>query len=87
MIVVTPEMRAAVHAKDCEDLGHLYDTSTMLGHDPESNRRGLRGPTGKVAHLSCSRCSAVWIVMPTPGNGYDEALAKVKKRLDRDEEL
>lgn len=84
-IDVTDELRQAVYAADCEANGHLLSIRECISNDPDLP--GLNTPAvrsedpEKVPHLSCQRCGKVWLVIEDAGDGYDDAVQKVTRRL------
>lgn len=89
-IEVTDELRRAVYAADCERLGHWYDMGAIVGHTDDvlpENPTGLptavlRAPDPtQMPHLLCRRCGKVWLVIDEPGDGYDDAVEKVTRRM------
>lgn len=76
MIEITDEIRRAVHEEDCVVLGHMFDFSNVVRLGPDRNGSTMRArDEDALPHLTCTRCSRVWIVLPTAtaGRGYDDA--------------
>lgn len=89
-VEVTEEVRRAVYAADCEDFGHVWDMSNVLGGTDEANPKDPRGVPMTVLrardpelmpHISCQRCGRVWLVIDEPGDTYDDAVQNVRKRI------
>lgn len=83
---VTDEMRAAVYTADCALLGHIMDISQAISNDPHNNP-GTNTPTvrcedpHKIPHMSCRRCSKVWLIIEQPGTDYVTALDNLNSQL------
>lgn len=77
-VPLTDAIRNAVHTEDCERLGHEFSFDALLQmHDPGHAPPRVRGPEGKLAHLRCRRCPKVWVVIEEPGEGYEDAVARL----------
>lgn len=81
---VTDEMRRAVYAADCDQLGHLMDISQAISNNPDEHGintiRVRAEDSDTVPHLLCKRCSQVWLIVD-PGVDYDTAEAALNERL------
>lgn len=78
-IEITPQMRQAVLDAECERLGHPLNSANAMSW--ESNNGRIRGPAGKMPHLTCDRCGHVWIVLPRDGRDYAQAEQRFRERL------
>lgn len=85
-IEVTPELRAAVYAADCQEQGHIFDV--MVANGPSSDPDVLHGRPGSdgvpdtLPHLLCRRCRRTWLILAdAPGAGYDDAEQRLMARL------
>lgn len=86
---VTPEMRAAVHAADCDAYGHMPDFGDVWSVSDVPNPNDPRGlplqvlrarDTSRLPHIWCQRCGAVWLVIDTPGRDYQDAVTQAAAR-------
>lgn len=78
-IVVTPEMRAAVYAADCQEQGHLlmfHNAMYSSGRSLQADSVGAQDHT-QLAHIFCRRCGCVWLVIEHAAPSYEEALAQL----------
>jgi len=91
ILQVTPNMRRAVYEEDCQINGHIYNFSDLLGGrdvgEEEVQVVDLIGHDDKIPHIHCSRCNKVWLVVEVPGIDYDDAVAKLEKRLKPGDDL
>lgn len=86
-VVVTPEMRRAVYAADCEQLGHQPDFQNALGGS-WGHYMAIGGPDEQtMPHVKCARCGVVWLLWPTEFASYEEAVATVRSKLSAPDEL
>ena len=71
---ITEEMRRVVHLEDCEELGHQLDYSAARTKRPGGPGVDVEATDSlHLPHITCTRCGLVWIVLPQPGWGYDDA--------------
>jgi hypothetical protein len=87
-IEITDEMRRAVLGEACEQQGHMFDMSNVVSGTNQMNPADGRHTnvlrardTSQMPHILCGRCGSVWIVLDTPGYGYDDAHAQLASRL------
>lgn len=81
-ITLTDDMRAAVHAEDCERLGHDFAFDAAFQSDPHTSRPSLDSrDAGKMPHLSCRRCGSVWLIIEDAGSSYADAESRLARRL------
>lgn len=78
-IQVTREMRLAVYAEDCERLGHVVTLDHAVQFEGLVGR--VAGPEDQLPHLTCMRCTKVWLVVEVPGDDYDAAEADLNTKL------
>lgn len=78
-IEVTQAMRLAVYAQDCARLGHVVTLDNALKFDGLVGR--VEGPEDQLPHLTCMRCTKVWLVVEAPGDDYDTAEADLNTKL------
>ncbi|MBW0088220.1 hypothetical protein I4I77_01180 [Pseudonocardia sp. KRD-188] len=78
-MIITDEMRRAVHEEDCEQLGHMLATESVISI--EGRTAQVAGPGDLQPHLNCRRCGKVWLVIEDAGDGYDDAVQRVSKRF------
>lgn len=90
-IEVTDEMRAAVYAADCTEQGHQVSVQEAIRPDPDapvgSYRMDVRGPDGEIAHLRCTRCGQVWLVIEEPAVDYAGAVSRLRARVKNPDEV
>lgn len=86
---ITDAMRAAVRAEMCATEGHTPDLTGLFESSKTPGQSGITigESDGVLPHLSCSRCSAVWILVPDPGTDLGDAKQKFKDRLKDDDPL
>jgi hypothetical protein len=82
-IVVTDEMRQAVYDADCAVKGHIYNLTTMMN---SANQVKSRDPN-LLPHVSCLRCTRVWLVIEDDGDNYDDAETKFQDKLKATDDL
>ena len=82
-VILTDEMRAAVHDEDCARLGHDIAVDNALVVADQTTMRpdvGSHDPT-KMPYLYCRRCGRVWLVLEDVGIGYADAVSRLAARL------
>ena len=85
-IVITDEMRAAVLAEQAAKCVHVYDMYNLLAPSG-ADANGIpisvvaARDEGLLPHLRCSLCNQVWVVCPTPGNTYDQAVQAMHEHV------
>lgn len=77
---LTDEIRRAVHVEDCAARGHDIELSTMI-RPRDTARFSVEGSNGHLPHIFCRTCGLTWMVIEIPGDGYDDALARLQARL------
>lgn len=89
-IEITDELRRAVHDEDCAEHGHVIDFNgafQRLSTDPHGGL-SLEGPDeATLAHLHCSRCSKVWLIVEDPGNDYADAVGRLRGKFRNPDDL
>lgn len=88
-IEVTPELRAAVYAADCQQMGHLIDVKVGYGEQDDVDvLTGRAGEDDELPHVYCRRCGRVWVIVAdSPGVDYDQAEAQILDRLAEGDSL
>ncbi|MBP2370212.1 hypothetical protein [Pseudonocardia parietis] len=88
-ITVTPEMRRAVLAAECDRLGHEYSVATAVHFDETGGARLVlaNADPDKAPHLSCTRCERVWLVAEEGAADYPTAEQAMIGRLPADDTL
>ncbi|HST77285.1 MAG TPA: hypothetical protein VLN58_02230 [Verrucomicrobiae bacterium] len=90
---ITDEIRQKVYDDDCDRNGHNFDFNNVIGPTDLPNPNDPRGRTKMVLraqdptllpHITCKRCSRIWIVFDANGRNYDEALTELQKRIGTD---
>jgi hypothetical protein len=79
-IEVTPEVRKAVYAQDCLDKGHVFDFGKAVASWDHKLDVASSDPD-EMPHLTCLRCDKTWLIIEEPGDGYDDAIVKLKKKM------
>lgn len=74
-IEITDEMRRAVLDEMCATKGHVFNVNKALGRGDQGQYIiDVRGPSDdELPHITCSRCTKVWVVVEVPGESYEEA--------------
>ena len=67
---VTPQMRQAVYEDDCRVQGHLFRADFPTHQDEDAD---------DMAHLKCSRCGVVHLIVPKPEPTYERARDRYRK--------
>jgi|SRR5688500_3847613 len=78
-VEVTQAMRLAVYAADCARLGHVVTLDHAVQFDGLVGR--IEGPQDQLPHLTCMRCTKVWLIVEAPGDDYDSAEAALNEKL------
>jgi len=78
-VAVTKEMRRAVYEEDCAREGHMLAFENALRLEGRAGQ--VIGPDGQQAHITCRRCSKVWLVIEDPADDYDAATERLDARL------
>ncbi len=78
---VTDEMRRAVIAEMCAAQGHQLSMANALVRDEGGHPDVGRPDPDKLAHLTCTRCDATWIVLDDVSDDYADAEEKLRGRL------
>ncbi len=83
-IQITDEMRRAVLLEMCETQGHAYSLQNILRTNVDDVHTHLYigvDENNVLPYVSCLRCEKTWILIDEPGDGYDDAEMKIRKRL------
>jgi len=94
-IVLTDEIRQAVHDEDCELGGHMLSLTNATAWEPSqapgakinAGAARVQGPAGQLPHVRCARCNKVWILVPDAQVGYDAAQEAFRGHLKPDDPL
>lgn len=85
---ITDEMRAAVLAEQAANCVHIYDMQNVFAPGA-LDANGIpvsvvaAPDEGLLPHIRCGGpCGRVWIVCPTPGDTYDQAVQAMHDHID-----
>lgn len=84
---ITDEMRSAVLAEQAAKCAHVYDMYNLLAPSG-ADANGIpisvvaARDEGLLPHIRCSMCNRVWVVCPTPGDTYDQAVQAMHDHTD-----